>query len=193
MQQRDQPRAAFVDEAEFLGDPGADLARRARQGRPDPGLQSLALLGAHFARAAAHLEAAEPFDAALLEKLIPAADRVVVEQENFSHFLTAHTLIQQHQGVGAPRHATSRQTIARQRDQRLAILFTEKAASNHAAIRIQPCAKRKLFPDSSMTRGIYHRFGLTRRASLPWRGAFIAGCVSRATKPGPGYASRRAH
>src|ERR1700761_2026628 len=41
MQQRDQPRAAFVDEAEFLRDPGADLARRARQGRPDPGLQSL--------------------------------------------------------------------------------------------------------------------------------------------------------
>ncbi len=30
MQQRDQSRAAFVDEAEFLLDPGADLARRAR-------------------------------------------------------------------------------------------------------------------------------------------------------------------
>src|SRR5271170_8387183 len=113
MQQRDQPGAAFVDQAEFLGDPVADLARRARQSRPDPGLQGLALLDAHFARAAAHLEAAEPFDAALLEKLIPAADRVVVEQENFGHFLTAHTLIQQHQRVGAPRHATGRQTIAR--------------------------------------------------------------------------------
>src|SRR5271154_2276525 len=60
MQQRDQPRAAFVDEAEFLGDPGADLARRARQGRPDPGLQGVALLGAHLARTAAHLEAVRP-------------------------------------------------------------------------------------------------------------------------------------
>src|SRR5277367_1966349 len=33
MQQRDQARAAFVDEAEFLGDPGADLVER---GRVDP-------------------------------------------------------------------------------------------------------------------------------------------------------------
>src|SRR6202041_3827606 len=163
MQQRDQPRAAFVDEAEFLGDPGADLARRARQGRPDPGLQSLAWLGAHFARVAAHLEAAEPFDAALLEKLIPAADRVVVEQENFSHFLTAHTLIQQHQGVGAPRHATSRQTIARQRDQRLAILFTEKAASNHGLSESGPASNAsffRLFNDAGYTKekpGIFER------------------------------------
>src|SRR5271168_5417582 len=168
MQQRDQARAAFVDEAEFLGDPGADLARRARQSRPDPGLQGLALLDAHFARAAAHLEAAEPFDAALLEKLIPAADRVVVEQENFGHFLTAHTLIQQHYGVGAPRHATGRPTIARQSDQRLAILFTEKAAPNHAAIRIQPSAKRKLFPDSPMSRGIFVLRVLDASAP-PWR------------------------
>ena len=100
--------------------------------------------------------------AILQEKLIPAADRIVVEQENFSHFLTAHTLIQQHQGVGAPRHATSRQTIARQRDQRLAILFTEKAASNHAAIRIQPCAKRKLFPELFNELGVYIPWGEPR-------------------------------
>jgi hypothetical protein len=97
---------------------------------PTETLQGVALLGAHLARATAHVEAAQAFEAALLEKLIPAADRVVVEQENFGHVLTAHTLIQQHQGVGAPRHATSRQTIARQRDQRVAILFTEEAASN---------------------------------------------------------------
>jgi hypothetical protein len=40
------------------------------------------LLGAHFARAAAHLEAAEPFHALLFEQLVPAPDRVVVEQQN---------------------------------------------------------------------------------------------------------------
>src|SRR5271168_4318840 len=131
MQQRDQPRAAFVDEAEFLGDPGADLARRARQGRPDPGLQGVALLGAHLARTAAHLEAGQAFDAVLFEKLVPVADRVVVEQQNLGHFLAAQAFIQPHQRSGAPRHPTSRQTIARQRDQRLAILFNEKAASNH--------------------------------------------------------------
>src|SRR6202034_2046894 len=98
--------AAFVDEPEFLGDPGADLARRTRKARPDPGLQGVALLGAHFARAAAHLEAAEPFDAVLFEQLVPAADRVVVEQQNLGHFLAAQAFVQPQQRRGAPRHAT---------------------------------------------------------------------------------------
>jgi hypothetical protein len=88
---------------------------------------------------------AQAFDAALFEQLVPAADRVVVEQENLGHLLTAHPLIQQHQGVGAPCHATGGQTVASQRDQRFAILFDKKAASNHAAIRIRPTAKRKTF------------------------------------------------
>src|SRR5271163_3091515 len=154
MQQRDQPRAALVDEAEFLLDPAADLARRTRKARRHPAFQGLGLLGAHLARTAAHLEAGQAFDAALFEQLVPVADRVVVEQQNLGHFLAAQAFIQPHQRSGAPRHATSRQTIARQRDQRLAILFTEKAASNHAAIRIQPSAKCKLFPDSPMSRGI---------------------------------------
>jgi hypothetical protein len=35
MQQRDQSRAALVDEAELLGDPGSDLPRRSRQGGAD--------------------------------------------------------------------------------------------------------------------------------------------------------------
>jgi hypothetical protein len=37
VQQRDQPRAAFVNEAEFLRDKGADRARRARQRGADKG------------------------------------------------------------------------------------------------------------------------------------------------------------
>src|SRR5271167_580409 len=87
MQQRDQPRAAFVDKAKFLGDPGTDVTRRAREGRPNPGLQSSVLQGRHLARTAAHVEAAQAFDAALFEQLVPAADRVVVEQENLGHLL----------------------------------------------------------------------------------------------------------
>jgi hypothetical protein len=70
--------------------------------------------------------------------------------------------------IRAPRHATSRQTIARQRDQRLAILFTEKAASNHhssatALVRLdeglscQEVAKVLLFDDDTI-RGWYELF-----------------------------------
>jgi len=49
------------------------------------------------------------------------------------------------QGVGASRHATRRRTVAGQRDQPLPILFAEKAASNHPAIRIRQAAKGKRF------------------------------------------------
>ena len=45
MQQRDQSRAAFLDEAGFLLDPGADLACRTRQRRANPRLQIVFLRG----------------------------------------------------------------------------------------------------------------------------------------------------
>jgi hypothetical protein len=60
-------------------------------------------------------------------------------------FLTTPTLIQQHQGVGAARHARRRRPIARQRNQLAAILFAEKAAPNHAPIGIHQDAKCKQF------------------------------------------------
>jgi len=82
MQQRDHPRAALVDEAEFLLDPAADMARRTRKARRHPGLQGFGLLGAHLARTAAHVEAGQTFDAAPFEQFVPAADRVVVEEQN---------------------------------------------------------------------------------------------------------------
>src|SRR5450759_436090 len=52
MQERDQSRAALINEPEFLLDPGADLARCARQGRGDPGFQLVLLLAAQLASAA---------------------------------------------------------------------------------------------------------------------------------------------
>jgi hypothetical protein len=76
---------------------------------------------------------------------VVAATRSVGEQQNLGRFLAAQSL---HPTAPAQWRAASRDqppTIARQRDRRLAILFTEKAAANHAAIRIQPSAKRKAF------------------------------------------------
>jgi hypothetical protein len=60
-------------------DPGADLARRARQRRRDPGLQVFLLLAVHLAGAATGLETREPFEAILDEQAVPPADRVVVQ------------------------------------------------------------------------------------------------------------------
>ena len=57
MQQRNQPRMAFVNEAKFLFDPGTDLARRARQRRADESFQSVFLRGSQKTGAAAHVEA----------------------------------------------------------------------------------------------------------------------------------------
>jgi hypothetical protein len=56
-----------------------------------------------------------------IARYVSAADRVVVEQENFGHFLTALAGIQKHQCIRPSRHATDHGTIARQRDQPLAI------------------------------------------------------------------------
>ena len=69
MQKRNQSRTAFVNEAEFLFDKGADLARRARQRRADKGLQCVFLLGAQKARAPADVEAGQALDPTLLKQL----------------------------------------------------------------------------------------------------------------------------
>ena len=89
MQKRNQSRTAFVNEAEFLFDKGADLARRARQRRADKGLQCVFLLGAQKARAPAHVEAGQALDPTLLKQFEPATDRVVVQQKRIGDFLTA--------------------------------------------------------------------------------------------------------
>src|ERR1039458_115434 len=81
MQQRDQSRAASVDEAEFLLDPGADLARRAWQDRPNPGFQLVLLLAVQLAGAAARIETRQPFEAFLDKQAVPFADRIVVQKQ----------------------------------------------------------------------------------------------------------------
>ena len=96
MQQRDQSRAAFVNETEFLFDPGADVARRARQRRADKDLQRVFLRGAQKARAPAHVEAGQAFNPALLEEFAPVANGVVVEKQRSGDVLAAPSVVQQH-------------------------------------------------------------------------------------------------
>src|ERR1700684_3267364 len=132
MQQRDQSRTAFVNEAKFLFDPGTDLARRARQRRADECFQCVFLRGAQKARVSAHVKTGQALDPTLFKQFEPAADRVVVQQQRSSDFLTAPTVVQKHQGVCASRHTRGHRPIARQRDQLVAILFAEETTSNHS-------------------------------------------------------------
>src|ERR1700680_3548747 len=67
MQQRDQSRTAFVNEAKFLFDPGTDLARRPRQRRADKSFQSVFLHGAQKAHASAHVKTGEALDPTLFK------------------------------------------------------------------------------------------------------------------------------
>src|ERR1700730_6037194 len=132
MQQRDQSRTAFVNEAKFLFDPGTDLAGRARQRRADEYFQCLFLRGAQKARASAHVKTGQALDPTLFKQFEPAADRVVVQQQRSSDFLTTPTVVQKYQGVCASRHTRGHRPIARQRDQLVAILFAEETTSNHS-------------------------------------------------------------
>src|SRR5450759_453632 len=59
MQERDQSRAAFINEPEFLLDPGADLTCRTRQRRTYPRLQIVLLLHTQIACAPTHIEAGD--------------------------------------------------------------------------------------------------------------------------------------
>src|ERR1035437_1187357 len=81
MQQRDQPRAAFINETEFRLDPGPDLAGRTRQSRSNPDLQFCLLLAVHLASAATGLKTSQPFKAILDKQAVPPADRVVIQQK----------------------------------------------------------------------------------------------------------------
>jgi len=104
MQQRYQSRTAFVNEAKLLLDPGADVARRARQRRADKDFQCVFLRGAQKARAPAHVETGQTLDPTLFKEFEPATDRIVVQQQSSGDFLSAPPVVQKHQGVCASRH-----------------------------------------------------------------------------------------
>ena len=85
MQQRDQARAALVDEAEFPLDEGADLARRARQ-RGVTQTFNASSCAALTTSAAAHVEAGQALDAVLVEQLCQPR---IVSSSNNSAFATS--------------------------------------------------------------------------------------------------------
>src|SRR5207342_2775802 len=73
----------------------------ARQRRADEYFQCVFLRGAQKARASAHVKTGQALDPTLFKQFEPAADRVVVQQQRSSDFLTAPTVVQKHQGVCA--------------------------------------------------------------------------------------------
>ena len=143
MQQRDQSRAAFVNEAEFLLDPGADLARRARQRRGDPGFQLFLLLAAQLASAALVAEARQPLDPVLFIQAMPSADGVVVQQQDLRNRLAAHPIVEQHQRVRTSGQTMSGRPVPSQLDQALPRFSVQKARPYHpfGRIRIAPFGK----------------------------------------------------
>src|ERR1019366_5212324 len=145
MQERNQSRAAFINEPEFLLDPGADLTGRTRQCSGYPRLQIVLLLYTQIACAPAHIEAGDAFDPALLEELAPAPDRVVIKEQRIGDLLTAPPFVQKHQGIRTPRNPARRRPVARQRRKRLAIFFAEESRLNHARNQIRPIENCKKF------------------------------------------------
>src|ERR1035437_5306119 len=145
MQERDQSRAAFINEPEFLLDPGADLTCRTRQRSAYPRLQIVLLFYTQIGCAPANVEAGDAFDPALLEELAPAPDRVVIKQQRIGDLLTAPPFVQKHQGIRTPRNPARRRPVARQRRKRLTIFFVEEPRLHHARNRIRPIEKCKKF------------------------------------------------
>src|SRR6195952_3727778 len=82
MQQRDQARAALIDDAERLLDPGTNRAGRSRQRLGDPCFQLLLLQITQPASAAVVAEAHQAIETVLLIKSIPGADWVIVEKQH---------------------------------------------------------------------------------------------------------------
>jgi hypothetical protein len=81
-----------------------------------------------------------------MSKLVrPSIPRVVVHQQRSGNFLTAPSTVQQHQGVGPPRHPRRRRAIAHQRGELAAIFFGEESTTNHPPSRIGQTEKHKEF------------------------------------------------
>jgi hypothetical protein len=135
--------------------PAGVLLRLASPGRPRPPPPWLPL-----AKAASGLPWRYPSrypgrgDAPETQQLL-AFSRHPALQQHMGDFLTAHPFVEKDQGVCTSRHARDRRPIPRQRGQLIAILFAEKAASNHAAHRNPPNQKiQGICTEISMSRSI---------------------------------------
>src|SRR5271166_2188202 len=133
MQQCDQARPALVCDAALPFDPGANLARRSRQGFADPGLQFVLLLVRQPAGAALVAEARQALDPIFLIQPEPGPDRVVVDQQHSGDRLAAHPVVQQHQCIGTARQTMGGRSVAGQLDQVLP-RFAVKEAGPYPAV-----------------------------------------------------------
>src|SRR5271166_716038 len=154
MQQCDQARPALVCDAALPFDPGANLARRSRQGFADPGLQFVLLLVRQPAGAALVAEARQALDPIFLIQAEPGPDRVVVDQQHSGDRLAAHPVVQQHQCIGTARQTMGGRSVAGQLDQVLPRFAVKEAGPYHPIGRIQLAPFRKGFFGYSVSPGI---------------------------------------
>ena len=156
MQQRDQSRAAFINEAEFLLDPGADLACRTRQRRADPRLQIVFLLGRSDSLRSRPHRSWSGLRSRVARKA--CASRGSCRRPTTTHRRLADSSTHRPKAPRRSRVASPdrRRPIARQRDQRVAIFFAEEAASNSSEHRNPPTRKiQEISTETSMRFGVY--------------------------------------
>ena len=107
MQKRNQSRTAFVNEAQFLFDKGADLALERGSVAPTKAFNASSC-SALKKLALPPRRSWSALDPTLLKQFEPATDRVVVQQKRIGDFLTAPPVVQKHQGI--PRRVTRKAT-----------------------------------------------------------------------------------
>ena len=131
VQQSDQPGPGLVFDAAFSGDPRADRAGRARQGFRDPGFQSVLLLHRQPTAAPFMAEARQTLDPVLLIEVVPGPDCVAVQKQHFGDRLTAHSLVQQQQRIGAAGQPVLGGTVAGQLNQVASRFAVQEARADH--------------------------------------------------------------
>ncbi len=107
MQQRVESRPTFIDDLEGLLDPGADLARRSRQGLHAPNLNGQRSRGRHCRQ---HRNAPALRDR-VARTAASATDRVIVEKQHIRHLLAAHPALQKQDRMGRTRHTGRRSPV----------------------------------------------------------------------------------
>jgi hypothetical protein len=81
-----------------------------------PCLQLALLLHRQPADTAFVAETRQTFDPVLLIQLVPGSDRVIVEKQHLGDSRTTHSIVKQHQGIGAPRQPVRGRAVTRQSD-----------------------------------------------------------------------------
>ena len=130
MQQGDQAGTAIAL-AEGPFQEGRDLSDAAGTVGVDPIAQRAFLLAAEAAAAAFVAEVLQFSNATSLEGAMPAADRIVVQQQSRRDTLAAPALVEKDDGVRPAGHAMLRKSIPRKPGQGSSVLSRQKTTTNH--------------------------------------------------------------